>query len=54
MALPIALPVLFGFAWVSALAVPYGLLISWGGRWIAGTAAFGRYPQILEAISRAS
>jgi ABC-2 type transport system permease protein len=53
-ALPIALPVLLGLPWVSVLAVPYGLLISWGGRRIAGNAAFRRYPQILGAIAHSS
>ncbi|MFC7645023.1 hypothetical protein ACFQX6_33455 [Streptosporangium lutulentum] len=50
-ALPIALPVLLGLPWVSVLAVPYGLLVSWGGRRIAGNLAFRRYPEILGAIA---
>jgi ABC-2 type transport system permease protein len=54
LALPIALPVLLGFTWVAVLAVPYGLLLSWGGRRIAGNIAFGRYPEILAAISQGS
>ncbi|WP_433373348.1 hypothetical protein [Streptosporangium sp. CA-115845] len=51
--LPIVLPVLFGLTWVAALAVPYGLLLSAGGRRIAGKAAFARYPALLQAISKA-
>ncbi|MFJ2031554.1 hypothetical protein [Streptosporangium sp. NPDC087985] len=52
LALPIALPVLLGLTWVSVLAVPYGLLISWGGRRLAGDLGFRRYPELLAAISR--
>ncbi|MGJ6964553.1 hypothetical protein ACSDR0_21820 [Streptosporangium sp. G11] len=51
LALPIALPVLLGLTWVSVLAVPYGLLLSWGGRRVAGKIAFARYPALLEASS---
>ncbi|WP_344976991.1 hypothetical protein [Streptosporangium fragile] len=54
LALPVAVPVLLGLTWVCALAVPYGLLVSWGGRRIAAKAAFGRYPELLEAISKAA
>ncbi|WP_433252100.1 hypothetical protein ACQPYK_07175 [Streptosporangium sp. CA-135522] len=54
LALPVALPVLLGLIWVSALAVPYGLLISWGGRRIAGDLGFRRYPEILAAVSQPS
>ncbi|MEV4185160.1 hypothetical protein AB0J28_27430 [Streptosporangium canum] len=52
LALPVALPVLLGLTWVSVLAVPYGLLISWGGRRIAGDLGFRRYPEILAATSQ--
>ncbi|WP_326820104.1 hypothetical protein [Streptosporangium sp. NBC_01756] len=52
LALPVALPVLLGLTWVSALAVPYGLLISWGGRRIAGDLGFSRYPAILASTSQ--
>jgi len=54
LALPIVLPVLLGLTWVSVLAVPYGLLVSWGGRRVAGKIAFGRYPALLEASSMAT
>ncbi|MFF5108789.1 hypothetical protein [Streptosporangium sp. NPDC000509] len=54
LALPIVLPVLLGLTWVSALAVPYGLLLSWGGRRIAGKIAFARYPALLQATSVAT
>ncbi|MEV4380111.1 hypothetical protein [Streptosporangium sp. NPDC049644] len=54
LALPIVLPVLLGLTWVSALAVPYGLLLSAGGRRVAGKAAFARYPALLQATSRAA
>ncbi|WP_329090347.1 hypothetical protein [Streptosporangium sp. NBC_01469] len=54
LALPIALPVVLGLTWVSALAVPYGLLLSWGGRRVAGKIAFARYPALLEASSMAT
>ncbi|MGV9772285.1 hypothetical protein [Streptosporangium sp. NPDC003464] len=54
LALPVALPVLLGLTWVSALALPYGLLISWGGRRIAGDLGFRRYPEILAATSQPS
>lgn len=54
LSLPIALPVLLGVTWVSALAVPYGLLVSWGGRRLAGDLGFRRYPEILAAISQGS
>ncbi|WP_440067568.1 hypothetical protein [Streptosporangium sp. OZ121] len=54
LALPIVLPVLFGLTWISVLAVPYGLLLSWGGRRVAGKIAFARYPALLEATSAAT
>ncbi|MGW4421471.1 hypothetical protein [Streptosporangium sp. NPDC004631] len=54
LSLPIALPVLLGVTWVSVLAVPYGLLVSWGGRRLAGDRGFRRYPEILAAISQGS
>lgn len=54
LALPIALPVVLGLTWVSALAVPYGLLVSWAGRHLAGDIGFRRYPEILTAISQGS
>ncbi|WP_326635954.1 hypothetical protein OG884_22825 [Streptosporangium sp. NBC_01755] len=54
LALPIVLPMLLGLTWVAALAVPYGVLVSWGGRRIAGKAAFARYPELLQATSRAT
>ncbi|GGS91238.1 transporter [Planobispora rosea] len=50
--LPVTLPVLFGLSWVGVLALPYGILISWGGRRLAGNIGFTRYPEILGAISR--
>ncbi len=54
LALPIVLPVLLGLTWVSVLAVPYGLLVSYGGRRAAGRIAFSRYPALLEATSAAT
>ncbi|GGP94290.1 hypothetical protein [Streptosporangium pseudovulgare] len=54
LSLPIVLPVLLGSPWFCVLAVPYGLLVSWGGRRLAGGLAFGRYPEILAATSRAN
>ncbi len=51
-ALPLFLPVLFGAYWLSVLAVPYGLLISWAGRRLAATIGFNRLPDLLTAISR--
>ncbi|GII03547.1 hypothetical protein [Planobispora takensis] len=52
LALPAVLPVLFGLTWAVLLALPYGVLIAWGGRRIAGNIAYARYPEILESISR--
>nr|BFE86564.1 hypothetical protein GCM10020093_091650 [Planobispora longispora] len=46
------LPELLGFGWAGVLALPYGILISWGGRRLAGNLGFTRYPEILGAISR--
>ncbi|MBG0827986.1 hypothetical protein HS041_09425 [Planomonospora sp. ID67723] len=54
LSLPVVLPMLLGLPWVVALAVPYGALIAWGGRRIAGNLGFARYPEILGAISRAA
>nr|WP_260407755.1 hypothetical protein [Planomonospora venezuelensis] len=54
LALPVVLPMLFGLDWVVALAAPYGVLVSWGGRRIAGNLGFARYPEILGAISKAT
>ncbi|MGW0059106.1 hypothetical protein ACWDTT_04140 [Streptosporangium sandarakinum] len=54
LSLPIVLPVLLASPWFCVLAVPYGLLVSWGGRRLAGGLAFGRYPEILAATSRAN
>ncbi|MBB4914186.1 hypothetical protein [Streptosporangium saharense] len=52
LALPVALPVLLGATWVSVLAVPYGLLISWAGRRLAGNIGFRRYPELVGAVSQ--
>jgi ABC-2 type transport system permease protein len=52
LALPIVLPVLLGFAWVSVVAVPYGLVVAWAGRRTAGLVGFARMPSILVAVSR--
>ncbi|GAA4568073.1 hypothetical protein [Planotetraspora kaengkrachanensis] len=52
LALPVVLPVLLGVAWVALLAVPYGLLVAWGGRSMAGMVGFARLPSILAAVSR--
>ncbi|MFF0307450.1 hypothetical protein ACFYSC_08475 [Streptosporangium sp. NPDC004379] len=54
LSLPVVLPVLLGSPWFCVLAVPYGLLVSWGGRRLAGGLAFGRHPEILAATSRAN
>ncbi|MFF3440421.1 hypothetical protein [Streptosporangium sp. NPDC002721] len=54
LALPIVLPVLFGLTWVGVPAVAYGLLLSWGGRRVAGKIAFARYPDLLKATSAAT
>ncbi|MER5649964.1 hypothetical protein [Streptosporangium sp. NPDC002524] len=54
LALPVVLPVLAGLTWVGVLAVPYGLLFSWGGRRVAAKIAFARYPALLEATSVAT
>jgi ABC-2 type transport system permease protein len=50
--LPLALPILFGATWLSVLAVPYGALIAWAGRRLAGTIGYPRFPEILAAVSR--
>ncbi|MFC4057972.1 hypothetical protein ACFOWE_06680 [Planomonospora corallina] len=52
LAAPVMLPVLFGATWVSALAVPYGVLLAAGGRRLAGRIGFDRHPEILGAISQ--
>ncbi|WP_214106711.1 hypothetical protein [Acrocarpospora catenulata] len=50
--LPLLLPVLFGMLWVSALAVPYGLAVAWGGRRVASQVGFRRLPELIAAVSR--
>ncbi|MFD0890994.1 hypothetical protein ACFQ08_41150, partial [Streptosporangium algeriense] len=52
LALPVIVPVLLGLTWVSALAVPYGLLVSWAGRRVAGNIGFRRYPELVGAVSQ--
>ncbi|GAA3132165.1 hypothetical protein [Streptosporangium carneum] len=52
LSLPVTLPVLLGLTWVSALAVPYGLLLSWAGRRLAGDLGFRRYPELVGAVSQ--
>ncbi|MFI6506771.1 hypothetical protein ACIBCT_04130 [Streptosporangium sp. NPDC050855] len=54
LSLPILVPMGMGLTWVCALAVPYGLLLSWAGRRIAARQAFARYPALLEATSAAT
>ncbi|GII90959.1 hypothetical protein [Sinosporangium siamense] len=54
LSLPIVLPPLLGVMWWSALAVPYGMGVAWAGRRIGGAVGFGRYPEILAAVSRPS
>ena len=51
---PLVLSVLFGLTWVSALAVPYGLLVCWGGQMLAGKLGYPRLPELLAAVSRSS
>ncbi|GAA3116599.1 transporter [Planomonospora alba] len=51
LALPVVLPVMLGLTWISALAVPYGVLAAMGGRRLAGRLGFDRHPEILGAIS---
>ncbi|MDF5751239.1 hypothetical protein [Spongiactinospora sp. TRM90649] len=52
LSLLIALPVLLGLPWVSLAALPYGLLIAWTGRRLAGTIGHSRLPEIIAAVSR--
>ncbi|MEV7012419.1 hypothetical protein [Streptosporangium sp. NPDC051022] len=52
LALPIVVPVLLGLTWVCVLAVPYGLLVSWAGRRMAGNIGFRRYPELVGAVSQ--
>ncbi|MEU4829675.1 hypothetical protein [Streptosporangium sp. NPDC023615] len=54
LSLPILVPMALGHLWVCALAVPYGVLLSWGARRVAGKVAFARYPALLEATSAAT
>nr|WP_246497051.1 hypothetical protein [Sphaerisporangium rubeum] len=51
-ALPIALPMFLGVAWVTVLAVPYGLLVAAGGRRVAAMIGFPRLPELMAAVSR--
>ncbi|MER7207069.1 hypothetical protein ABT340_08335 [Streptosporangium sp. NPDC000239] len=52
LSLPVVVPVLLGVTWVSVLAVPYGLLVAWAGRRVAGSVGFRRYPELVGAVSR--
>ncbi|MEV2266852.1 hypothetical protein [Nonomuraea africana] len=52
LALPVALPVLLGFTWLSAVALPYGLAVAWGGRVLAGKVGYPRLPELLSAVSK--
>ncbi|MGC5013632.1 hypothetical protein ACLQ2R_22965 [Streptosporangium sp. DT93] len=54
LSLPILVPMGLGHIWVCALAIPYGVLLSWGARRVAGKLAFARYPALLEATSAAT
>ncbi|MEU6997017.1 hypothetical protein [Nonomuraea sp. NPDC046570] len=51
---PLVLPVLLGLTWVSAVAVPYGLLVAWGGRRLAGSIGYPRLPDLLAAVSKST
>lgn len=54
LALPVVLPVFLGLGWVSALAVPYGLLVAVGGRRLGAAIGYARLPDLLGAVSRAA
>ncbi|MFC4531474.1 hypothetical protein [Sphaerisporangium dianthi] len=51
---PVVVPVLFGLTWVSLLVVPYGLAVGLGGRRLAATIGYARFPELLAAVSRPS
>ncbi|PZG47582.1 hypothetical protein C1I98_13155 [Spongiactinospora gelatinilytica] len=51
-ALPVVVPVVLGLPWASLAALPYGLLIAWAGRRMAGHIGYARFPEILSAVSR--
>ncbi|MFD1931613.1 MULTISPECIES: hypothetical protein [Nonomuraea] len=52
LALPVALPVLLGVGWMSAVALPYGFALAWAGRRLAGMWGYPRMPELLAAVSR--
>ncbi|GLW05434.1 transporter [Microtetraspora sp. NBRC 13810] len=51
---PIVVPVLFSLPWLSVAAVPYGLVVAWGGRRLAALIGFARFPELLAAVSRSA
>ncbi|MFC6080801.1 hypothetical protein [Sphaerisporangium aureirubrum] len=50
--LPVSLPAFLGAAWVTVLAVPYGLLVAAGGRRLAAMLGYPRLPELMAAVSR--
>ncbi|MGP3911833.1 hypothetical protein [Nonomuraea sp. 10N515B] len=54
LSLPFVVPLIFGLLWVSVLAPFYGLLAEVLGRRLAAKIGFGRLPELLGAVSKAS
>ncbi|MBO3745141.1 hypothetical protein J5X84_03605 [Streptosporangiaceae bacterium NEAU-GS5] len=52
LAVPFVVLVAVGFTWVSVLAVLWGLLVSFGGRRLAGVVGWNRLPDLLAAVAR--
>ncbi|MEV4890230.1 hypothetical protein AB0K48_12650 [Nonomuraea sp. NPDC055795] len=52
LSLPLVLPVVFGVAWVSVAALPYGFAVEYFGRRLAATVGHARMPEVLAAVSR--